>query len=69
MNGLDHIYLTVSSFERSESFYDTVMSQLDFRKGDRGIRLEIVGRVARRALIAERWSELSSFLNPISTLP
>lgn len=30
--GIDHIYITVSSLERSERFYDVVMQVLDFRK-------------------------------------
>lgn len=32
--GLDHIYLAVSDFARSEKFYDTVFGLLDFRKID-----------------------------------
>jgi catechol 2,3-dioxygenase-like lactoylglutathione lyase family enzyme len=35
--GLDHLYLTVSDFERSEAFYDAVMKALGFRKGDASI--------------------------------
>jgi catechol-2,3-dioxygenase len=35
--GLDHVYLTVSDMVRAEKFYDTVLSLLDFRKGDRSI--------------------------------
>lgn len=35
--GLDHLYLTVSDLERSERFYDPVMQQLGFRKGDKPI--------------------------------
>jgi glyoxylase I family protein len=35
--GLDHIYVSVSSFEVSEAFYDRVMGALGFRKGDRAI--------------------------------
>jgi hypothetical protein len=35
--GLDHIYLTVSDFARSERYYDTVMRALGFRKGDKAI--------------------------------
>lgn len=35
--GLDHIYLTVASLERSEPFYDRVMELLGFRKGDKAI--------------------------------
>jgi glyoxylase I family protein len=35
--GADHIYLTVSDMDRAEMFYDTVLSHLDFRKGDRPI--------------------------------
>lgn len=35
--GLDHIYLTVSDFERSERFYDRLMHLLGFRKGDKPI--------------------------------
>ena len=30
--GIDHIYLTVSSMERSEQFYDIVMTALGYRK-------------------------------------
>ena len=32
--GLDHLYVTVSDFQRSERFYDAVMERLGFRKGD-----------------------------------
>ena len=32
--GLDHLYVTVSDFRRSERFYDAVMERLGFRKGD-----------------------------------
>lgn len=35
--GLDHIYLSVSDFPRSEAFYDRVMAPLGFRKGDKAI--------------------------------
>ncbi len=35
--GIDHIYLTVSDFDRAERFYDKVLGLLDFRKGDREI--------------------------------
>lgn len=35
--GLDHVYLTVSDFPRSEAFYDGVMEQLGFRKGTKAI--------------------------------
>ena len=35
--GLDHIYVTVFDFPRSEAFYDRVMSALGFRKGDKPI--------------------------------
>jgi len=31
---LDHLYVTVSDFQRSERFYDAVMERLGFRKGD-----------------------------------
>ena len=31
--GVDHIYLTVSNFARSEKFYDRVMKALGFKKG------------------------------------
>jgi glyoxylase I family protein len=34
---LDHVYLTVSSFERSEAFYDRVMRAFGFFKGDKAI--------------------------------
>jgi len=32
--GIDHIYITVSSMERSEIFYDAVMGILGFRKSE-----------------------------------
>jgi glyoxylase I family protein len=35
--GLDHIYLTVSDFARSEAFYDRVLERLGFRKGDKRV--------------------------------
>ena len=35
--GLDHIYVSVSDFARSEAFYDRVMGALGFRKGDKPI--------------------------------
>lgn len=35
--GLDHIYITVSDFERSEAFYDQIMQSFGFRKGDKPI--------------------------------
>jgi catechol 2,3-dioxygenase-like lactoylglutathione lyase family enzyme len=35
--GLDHIYLSVSDFARSEQFYDRVMRALGFFKGDKAI--------------------------------
>ena len=35
--GLDHVYLSVSDFARSELFYDGVMQALGFRKGDKAI--------------------------------
>jgi catechol 2,3-dioxygenase-like lactoylglutathione lyase family enzyme len=34
---LDHLYVTVSDFPRSERFYDRVMERLGFRKGDTSI--------------------------------
>jgi catechol 2,3-dioxygenase-like lactoylglutathione lyase family enzyme/predicted N-acetyltransferase YhbS len=37
ITGLDHIYLSVSDFDRSEAYYDTVMRTLGFRKGDKPI--------------------------------
>ena len=39
--GLDHIYVSVSDFARSEAFYDRVMGALGFRKGDKPIAGEI----------------------------
>jgi catechol 2,3-dioxygenase-like lactoylglutathione lyase family enzyme len=33
VTGLDHLYLAVSDFARSEEFYDRVMRLLGFRKG------------------------------------
>jgi catechol 2,3-dioxygenase-like lactoylglutathione lyase family enzyme len=35
--GLDHLYIAVSDFGRSEAFYDRVMALLGFRKGDKRI--------------------------------
>jgi catechol 2,3-dioxygenase-like lactoylglutathione lyase family enzyme len=35
--GLDHLYISVSDFARSERFYDAVMERLGFRKSDRVI--------------------------------
>jgi len=35
--GLDHLYLTVADFLRSQVFYDRVMQTLGFRKGDKTI--------------------------------
>ncbi len=35
--GLDHIYITVSDFKRSEAFYDQLMQSFGFRKGDKPI--------------------------------
>jgi len=32
--GLDHVYLTVSNFERSRNFYDQLMKALGFKKGN-----------------------------------
>lgn len=37
VTGIDHIYLSVSDIDRAECFYDTVMEQLDFRKGTKPI--------------------------------
>ncbi|HEY8515286.1 MAG TPA: VOC family protein [Candidatus Binatia bacterium] len=35
--GLDHLYVSVADFSRSEAFYDRLMRYLGFRKGDRQI--------------------------------
>ena len=32
--GIDHVYVSVTDFEKSEAFYDAVMQALGFRKGD-----------------------------------
>jgi len=40
ITGLDHVYLTVSHFERAEGFYDRVMRAFGFFKGDRPINGE-----------------------------
>ncbi len=37
ITGLDHIYISVSDFSRSERFYDAVMAAFGFKKGDRPI--------------------------------
>ncbi len=33
VTGIDHLYLTVADFARSEAFYDRVMAVLGYRKG------------------------------------
>jgi glyoxylase I family protein len=48
--GLDHIYLAVSDFDRSGSFYDRVMRALGFFKGDRAIAGERHAHYFNRAL-------------------
>jgi glyoxylase I family protein len=152
ITGLDHLYLSVSDFSRSEIFYDRVLAGLGFKKGDKpvggdahahyfnpslqisirpaqveqkhdpyapgvhhiclqadnraavdtieellrglgvdvvaaadypeynddyyalffedpdGIRFEVVARSRHRVLIAERWGELKTFLNPVAEL-
>jgi catechol 2,3-dioxygenase-like lactoylglutathione lyase family enzyme len=152
LSGIDHIYLSVTDFQRSEAFYDLVMEALGTKKGDKaiggephahyfgpafqvsirparhdesfdayraglhhlcfqtdstdtvdechriltglgvratvpahypeyhpeyyatffedpdGIRLEIVNRTGGRDRIAQRWSELDQFLNPLQAL-
>lgn len=47
---LDHIYLAVSDFDRSESFYDVVMRALGFFKGDKAIAGERHAHYFNRAL-------------------
>ena len=37
ITGLDHIYINVSDFRKSEQFYDAVMQAFGFRKGDKPI--------------------------------
>jgi catechol 2,3-dioxygenase-like lactoylglutathione lyase family enzyme len=152
LRGIDHIYLSVTDFERSEAFYDRVMETLGLKKGDKviagephahylapnfqvsirparsseafdayrsglhhlcfqaenpetvddchrrisalavectepriypeyhpeyyaiffedpdGIRLEVVARTSNRDLLADRWSEMTEFLNPAAAL-
>ncbi len=46
----------------ADDYYATFFSDPD------GLRFEIVARRARRKLYAERWSELTSWLNPIQKL-
>lgn len=48
--GLDHIYLAVSDFARSERFYDAAMGALGFRKGDKPIAGEPHAHYFNRAL-------------------
>lgn len=43
----------------SDDYYATFFSDPD------GLKLEVVARRARRKLYAERWNELTTFLNPI----
>ncbi|MGO9603386.1 MAG: hypothetical protein ACLQAT_08300 [Candidatus Binataceae bacterium] len=35
--GVDHIYLSVTDFERSQAFYDRLMKTLGFKKGTHAI--------------------------------
>jgi catechol 2,3-dioxygenase-like lactoylglutathione lyase family enzyme len=35
--GVDHLYVTVGDFARSEAFYDRLMRYLGFRKGDKRV--------------------------------
>jgi catechol 2,3-dioxygenase-like lactoylglutathione lyase family enzyme len=46
----------------ADDYYATFLDDPD------GLRFEIVARRARRKLYAERWSELTTWLNPIQTL-
>ena len=48
--GLDHLYIAVSDFAQSESFYDRVMRALGFFKGDRLIAGERHAHYFNRAL-------------------
>jgi len=48
--GLDHVYLSVADFERSERFYDAAMGCLGFRKGDKPIGGERHAHYFNRAL-------------------
>jgi glyoxylase I family protein len=48
--GLDHLYLAVTDFDRSEAFYDPVMRALGFFKGDRTIAGERHAHYFNRAL-------------------
>lgn len=50
MIGLDHVYLAVADFERSERFYDAVMRCLGFRKGSKPIGGERHAHYFNRAL-------------------
>ena len=46
----------------ADDYYATFLDDPD------GLRFEIVARRARRRLYAERWSELTAWLNPVQTL-
>jgi catechol 2,3-dioxygenase-like lactoylglutathione lyase family enzyme len=46
----------------SDDYYATFLTDPD------GLKLEVVARRARRKLYAERWSELTTFLNPVKKL-
>ncbi len=37
LRGIDHIYLSVTDFDRSEAFYDRVMEVLGLHKGDKAV--------------------------------
>lgn len=48
--GLDHVYVTVADFARSEPFYDRLMAFLGFRKTDRRIADEPHAHYVNRVL-------------------
>ena len=48
--GLDHVYVAVSDFARSEAFYDRLMAFLGFRKGDKRIAGEPHAHYVNRVL-------------------
>jgi catechol 2,3-dioxygenase-like lactoylglutathione lyase family enzyme len=50
VTGLDHVYLAVSDFARSEAFYDRVMRALGFFKGDLRVAGEPHAHYFNRAL-------------------
>jgi glyoxylase I family protein len=50
ITGIDHIYLAVTDFDRSEKFYDRVMEALGFKKSDEWLHGEAHAHYLRPTL-------------------